>query len=70
MDFLKKMHDQQCKTIVLVTHDANVAEHAERIEFLRDGTIVRTEKGRKHEHDPKSPCKKGKESNKKIKLTK
>lgn len=57
MDFLKKMHSKQCKTIVMVTHDENVAHHAERIEFLRDGEIVRTEKGKKHKHDPKSPCK-------------
>jgi len=56
MDFLKKMHNTQCKTIVLVTHDVNVAEHAERIEFLRDGAIVRTEKGRLHRDDPKSTC--------------
>ncbi len=56
MDFLKKMHKEQCKTIVLVTHDSNVAEHAERIEFLKDGSIVKTMKGKKHEHDVKSMC--------------
>jgi putative ABC transport system ATP-binding protein len=57
MEFLKKMHNQQCKTIVMVTHDANVAEHAERVELLRDGVVVSTRKGRKHEHDKSSTCK-------------
>jgi putative ABC transport system ATP-binding protein len=67
MDFLKKMHNTHCKTIVMVTHDENVAHHAERIEFLRDGDIVRTEKGKKHEHDHDSPCRKGQEKEKKNK---
>lgn len=57
LDFLKRMHNQQCKTIVMVTHDANVAEYAERVELLRDGTIVSTRKGKKHEHDKSSTCK-------------
>jgi putative ABC transport system ATP-binding protein len=56
MEFLKKMHNTQCKTIVMVTHDANVAEHAERVEMLRDGEVVSSRKGRKHEHDEKSVC--------------
>jgi putative ABC transport system ATP-binding protein len=56
MQFLKNMHNQQCKTIVMVTHDANVAEHAERVELLRDGTIVSTRKGKKHKHDEKVSC--------------
>jgi putative ABC transport system ATP-binding protein len=57
MEFLKKMHNTQCKTIVMVTHDPNVAEHAERVELLRDGVIVSTRKGKKHEHDENSTCK-------------
>ncbi|MBU2561318.1 MAG: ABC transporter ATP-binding protein [Nanoarchaeota archaeon] len=58
LDFLKRLHSTKCKTIVMVTHDANVAEHAERIEFLRDGSIVSSKKGRKHSHDKESPCRK------------
>jgi putative ABC transport system ATP-binding protein len=29
------------KTIVMVTHDADIAKHAQRIEFLRDGQICK-----------------------------
>lgn len=42
MEFLKKMNEEQGKTIIMVTHDAGVAEHADRIEVLRDGRIVET----------------------------
>lgn len=56
MDFLKKMNEEQGKTIIMVTHDAGVAEHADRIEVLRDGRIVETrikngKKRRKALHD-------------------
>lgn len=33
------------KTIIMVTHDTNVAKHAHRIEFLKDGKIVKRIKG-------------------------
>jgi putative ABC transport system ATP-binding protein len=56
MEFLKKMHKQQCKTIVMVTHDANVAEHAERVELLRDGVVVSSRKGKKHGHHEEAVC--------------
>lgn len=42
MDFLKKLHDEKGKTIVLVTHDEDVAKNAERIEYLKDGKIIKT----------------------------
>jgi len=42
MEFLKKMNEEQGKTIIMVTHDANVAKHADRIELLKDGVIVET----------------------------
>jgi ABC-type lipoprotein export system ATPase subunit len=41
----------------MVTHDANVAEHAERVELLRDGVVVSTRKGKKHKQDESSTCK-------------
>jgi putative ABC transport system ATP-binding protein len=56
MEFLKQLHNKKCKTIVMVTHDADVAEHAERIEFLRDGTIASTKKGKKHSHAHAATC--------------
>ena len=33
------------KTIIMVTHDTNVAKHANRIEFLKDGKIIKRIKG-------------------------
>ncbi len=41
MQFLRKLHDEQGTTIVLVTHDMNVAKNADRVEVLRDGAIVK-----------------------------
>ncbi|MFC1723199.1 ABC transporter ATP-binding protein [Nanoarchaeota archaeon] len=46
MDFLNKLHKNEDKTIVMVTHDEDVAKHAQRVEFLKDGVIVRTIKGK------------------------
>lgn len=40
MDFLKKLRKEEGKTIIMVTHDPNVAKHADREEFLKDGKIV------------------------------
>ena len=57
MDFLKKLHNKKCKTIVMVTHDEGVAENAERIEFLRDGTIVGKKRCKRHVHDNKAHSK-------------
>lgn len=42
MDFLKKLHKEEGKTIIMVTHDANIARQAHRIEHLVDGRIVKT----------------------------
>ncbi len=42
LDFLRKLHKQENKTIVMVTHDANLSRVAERIEFLKDGAIVKS----------------------------
>ncbi|MBS3097449.1 ABC transporter ATP-binding protein [Candidatus Woesearchaeota archaeon] len=42
MDFLKDFNRKQGKTIIVVTHDKMVASHAQRIELLRDGRIIRT----------------------------
>lgn len=42
LDFLHKLHKKESKTIVLVTHDANLSKVAERIELLKDGAIVKS----------------------------
>ena len=41
MDFLKKLHQDEGKTIIMVTHDENLAKKADRTEYLLDGTIVK-----------------------------
>ena len=47
LDFLEKLHKEERKTIIMVTHDQNLAKVAERIEFLKDGKIVRSLNNRK-----------------------
>jgi len=42
MDFLKKLHSKENKTIIMVTHDDNLVKNAERTEVLKDGKIVKT----------------------------
>jgi len=42
MEFLQKLHKEQGKTIIMVTHDSNLAIYADRIEFLKDGTTVKS----------------------------
>jgi putative ABC transport system ATP-binding protein len=39
LDILHQLHDQGA-TIVMVTHEPDLAEHAERVIYLRDGQIV------------------------------
>ena len=39
MDFLKKLHREEKRTIIMVTHDEETAQHADRVEYLRDGQI-------------------------------
>jgi ABC-type phosphate/phosphonate transport system ATPase subunit len=40
MDVLHQLHDHQGVTIVMVTHEPDIAEHAGRVIFLCDGQIV------------------------------
>jgi putative ABC transport system ATP-binding protein len=42
MDFLRKLHEQEGKTIIMVTHDEDIAKNADRIEYLKDGKIIKT----------------------------
>jgi len=44
MGFLENLNRKEGKTIIMVTHDKNVAHHADRIEFLKDGMIVKRSK--------------------------
>lgn len=40
MDYLKKLNREEKKTIIMVTHDPDIAKEADRVEYLRDGTII------------------------------
>lgn len=42
MQFLEKLHKEKGTTIVMVTHDEEVAEHADRTEYLKDGEFVKS----------------------------
>ncbi|MBA3064434.1 ABC transporter ATP-binding protein [Candidatus Woesearchaeota archaeon] len=41
MNFLKDLNKKEGKTIVMVTHDAELAKHADRIAYLKDGVIIK-----------------------------
>ncbi len=41
MGFLKDLNKKEGKTIIMVTHDAELAKHADRIAYLRDGVIIK-----------------------------
>lgn len=43
MDFLGKIHGDDSKTIIMVTHDINLAKCAEKVVYIRDGRVEKTE---------------------------
>lgn len=47
MTFLQKLHEEKKKTIIMVTHDDNLATYADRTELLKDGQITKTIKKKK-----------------------
>lgn len=40
MNLLKKLHEEQGKTIILVTHDVNLVKYAHRTIYLKDGLVI------------------------------
>ncbi|MDE2021344.1 MAG: ABC transporter ATP-binding protein [Patescibacteria group bacterium] len=44
LDTLQKLNRRHGRTIVLITHEPDIAEHSERIIRLRDGSIISDEK--------------------------
>ena len=44
INFLEKLHKEKKTTIIMVTHDAGLAHHAQRIEYLKDGVIIKSKK--------------------------
>lgn len=47
MSFLDNLNRKEGKTIIMVTHDKNIANHANRIEYLKDGMVVKSLNKRK-----------------------
>ncbi len=46
----QKLNRERGRTVVLITHESDVAEHAERIIHLRDGAIVSDSKAHSRRH--------------------
>ena len=51
MDIFHKLHKEQGKTIVLITHSPELAEETERLITLKDGEIVGAREGEGHADD-------------------
>ena len=45
MDLFHRLHKSQGKTIVLITHSPELASECERIITLKDGEIIKEERG-------------------------
>jgi len=45
MKFLKDLNKKEKKTIVMVTHDNNLAKYADSIAHLKDGVVVKSSGG-------------------------
>ena len=43
LEMLRKLWREEGKTIIIVTHDLNLAQYAHRFIELKDGCIIRTE---------------------------
>jgi energy-coupling factor transporter ATP-binding protein EcfA2 len=47
MQMLSDLHCKEGKTIIMVTHDTDIAQYAERSVRIRDGVIESTEENRR-----------------------
>jgi len=43
IDFLNRIHKNDGKTIIMVTHDLHLTKHANRVVYLKDGQVERIE---------------------------
>ncbi|MCX6798508.1 MAG: ABC transporter ATP-binding protein [Candidatus Diapherotrites archaeon] len=53
LEIIEKLHDENGKTILMVTHERYVAERAHKILHLKDGKIVKEEKNSKEKRRTK-----------------
>ena len=49
LGFLAKLHENEGKTIIIVTHDLDIVKYATRVVYIRDGEIEKIEKHKKNE---------------------
>lgn len=49
IEFLSKIHREENKTIIMVTHELSLVKHAEVVIYLKDGYIEKIEKNHKQE---------------------
>jgi putative ABC transport system ATP-binding protein len=41
MKLFRQLHEEENKTIILVTHDSNIAKEAKRMIIIKDGQITK-----------------------------
>ena len=52
LQLFKEMHDQQSKTIIIVTHDPQIASYSSKLIYINDGRIIKElEKGNMTQRD-------------------
>lgn len=52
MDLIEKLNSKSKRTVILVTHNPDQLKYAHRIFYLKDGQVVREEKGKAFHHPP------------------
>ena len=50
MDFLERLHSEEGKTVILITHDLELVKYAKRIVYIRDGRIEKICFNKKQTH--------------------